>query len=292
MNLPDYSRCIEINQLLVAMGVTRLPKLPEVRFEREIVQRTTRETLDPADVTLGERLLDSAIPVSGSEIDIGRDGLLEYGGRKVVAYIRDQWTPVYFNRSEYRYHLCNCTTLQTMKDHGREKRYLVTRRWDGLFEVNYVKGGSVRKRIVAMDLCRNCIRELRLGGMYFEPFHLKDFFDRYDSYVPKTIRRIEEVKQIQTYTPQQGDYSRKYREACGYKCQLCKVDCSEHTGLLHLHHRDGDPSNNARENLHVLCVRCHARQPMHQHMPGNPDFKRKSTKIEELRREQDLLTVT
>ena len=291
MNLPDYSRCIEINQLLVAMGVTRLPELPEVRFEREIVQPTTRETLDPADVTLGERLLDSAIPVSHSEIDIGPDELLEYRGRKVVAYIRDQkWGKVdfYRGRSGYKYHLCNCTTLQIMKDHGREKRYLVTRRQDGQFKVYDVKDGPVRKGIVAMDLCNYCRELLLRKGMYPDRFRLKDFFDRYDSYVPKTIRRIEEVKQIQTYTPQQGDYSREYRKASGYKCQLCKVDCSMHTRLLHLHHRDGDPSNNAKENLQVLCVDCHAHQPLHQRMFGRPGI----TKIQELRREQDLLTVT
>ena len=84
MKFQDYSRCVEINQLLVAMGVTEIPELPEVIFEKEIVTRFEREYPDHEDIKIGERLVDSAIPVNKSEIAQRPGELLEYKGRKVV----------------------------------------------------------------------------------------------------------------------------------------------------------------------------------------------------------------
>ncbi|MBN2000930.1 HNH endonuclease [candidate division KSB1 bacterium] len=293
MNLPDYSQCVEINQLLIAMGVTQIPLLPEVRFEREIVTRFQREYLDPEDVKIGKKLIDSVIPVTKSDI-AGKPGeLLEYKGRKVVAYIRDQKAAVnfYYHYSGYKYHLCNCVTLQTMRDIGREHRYLATQRKDGMFEVHDLTVDPIQSGIVKMDLCKNCVEILKQKGIYYNPFNLEDYFSKYDSYTPKTIRKIEEVRKIQTYSPNQDDYSREYRRACNNKCQVCQVDCTEYTGILHLHHIDGNPANNERHNLQILCVDCHSKQPLHGHMLRNPEFKRQINTITQLRIDQGILTV-
>jgi len=293
MKLPDYATCVEINQLLVAMGVTQIPTLPAVKFEREIIQRFEREYPDHEDIKIGERLIDSAIPVNKSDIAQRPGELLEYKGRKVVAYIRDQKATVNFyqKRSEYRYHLCNCITMQSMRDIGREHRYLATQRNDGMFEVHDLTVFPVKKGIVRMDLCKNCAEILRRMGKYSTPFSLKQYFKKYDSYTPKTIKRVEEVRTIQTYSPRQEDYSREYRKACHNKCQICSVDCSDFTGLLHLHHIDGNPSNNQRHNLQILCVDCHSKQPLHGHMLRNPNFKRQIDMITKLRIDQGILTV-
>lgn len=168
MKFHDYAKCVEINQLMVAMGVSSIPTLPVVKFEREIVQRFEREYPDQEDIKIGDRLVDSAIPVNKSEIAQRPGELLEYKGRKVVAYIRDQKAAVNFyqNRSEYRYHLCNCSTLQSMRDIGREHRYLATQRNDGMFEVHDLTVDPVQKGIVRMDLCKNCVEILWRKGKY------------------------------------------------------------------------------------------------------------------------------
>lgn len=294
MKFPDYSRCVEINQLLIAMGVTKIPLLPGVRFEREIVNQIERVSIDQVEIEITERLIDSAIPVRKSEI-VGRFGqLLEYKGRKVCAYIRDQRAAINFyqHRSEYRYHLVNCETLTSMKDYGREGRYLATQRKDGLFEAHDLTVNPPQKGIVQMDLCQNCVKILIRMKKYFNPFNLITYFEKNDTYIPKTIRKIEEVRKIQTYSPKQDDYSREYRKACNYKCQICNVDCSDSTGLLHLHHINADPSNNRRDNLQIYCVDCHSKQPLHAHMKSNPQFQRQIEKIKELRKEQGILTVS
>jgi len=292
MKFPDYKNCVEINQLMVAMGVSSIPELPVVRFKREIVNRFEREYMDPEDIKIDEKLVDSAIPVNKFDIAQKPGELLEYKGRKVVVYIRDQKAAVdfYQHRSNYRYHLCNCSTLQSMKDIGREHRYLATQRKDGMFEVHDLTVGYVRKGVVQMDLCWNCVEALREKGKYFHPFNLERYFEENDSYTPKTIKKIEEVRTIETYSPNQRDYSREYRKACLYKCQICSVDCSKLTSLLHLHHVDGNPANNKRHNLQILCVDCHSKQPLHGHMLTEPEYKRQIDKITELRMDQGILS--
>ena len=37
------------------------------------------------------------------------------------------------------------------------------------------------------------------------------------------------------------------------KCELCDRNCDK----LHVHHLDGNPENNNRNNLMVLCMGCH-----------------------------------
>lgn len=294
MKLPDYTRCTEINQLLVAMGITKIPSLPVVKFQREILHRIEKEFIDKDDINIGKRLLASAIPVNKQDITKSPGDLLEYKGRKVVAYIRDQKASVDFNNksSSYRYHLCNCRTLQVMKSYGREFRYLATQRKDGLFEVHDLTGYDIQKGEVRLELCKNCIELLVDKRKYFSPFSLHKYFEKYDSYTPKAIKKIEHVKEIQTYQPEQEDYSREYRKVCNYRCQICDVDLNQYHNFLHLHHKDGNPANNERHNLHVLCVDCHSKQPLHGHMFRTNNFKKAISIIHKLRLEQGLLTLT
>ena len=82
--------------------------------------------------------------------------------------------------------------------------------------------------------------------------------------------------------------SKEYRAAADYRCQLCKVDCRGEQGLLQLHHRDGDTSNNAHHNLAVLCVDCHARQAYHGQMGRSASDQARIAQIRKLRRQQNL----
>ena len=293
MKFPDFKKCVEINQLMVAMGVSEIPALPVVRFETEIVKKIVTEQVDLEDIKIGEKLIDSAIPVNKSEI-AGRPGeLLEYKGRKVCAYIRDQKATInFYNKtSDYRYHLCNCGTLQSMRNIGREHRYLTTQRSNGLFEAHDLTSTPIRSGLVRMELCQNCIQILKQKNIFSFPFSLKEYYKRHDSYAPITIKTVEEVRNIQTYSPNQQQISKEYRRATNFTCQVCSVHCSDSSGLLHLHHEDGNPANNDRFNLKVLCVDCHSKQPRHGRMLANPKFKRQINMITKLRIAQGILTV-
>jgi 5-methylcytosine-specific restriction endonuclease McrA len=55
-------------------------------------------------------------------------------------------------------------------------------------------------------------------------------------------------------TPTRSAYLWRARKLRGSKCQ----DCGR-TDRLHIHHKDGDVTNNSPENLETLCTFCHGK---------------------------------
>ena len=299
MKLLDIGNSVEIKQLMAAMGAKKIPTLPKPKFQRKI-QIGPREIPDPEDQAITE-LLKGATEASYSEIANVSDGPLEYKGRKVVAYIRDQWLGWGNNRYRmggYKYHLVNCKTLIQMWSRNRAYRYLATTRSDGEFEVYEIRGRRGKrtepnkKKIVSLELCKNCKAVLEDKDEYPLPYSLEKFFEQFDSYTPKSIPTIDAVTTHQDYEPDHDQRSKKYREAAKYKCQFCNVYCGSSADtklLLHLHHIDGNPSNNEHENLQVLCFHCHGKVGPHLLRPGNA--KEKVQRILHLRHEQGIISV-
>ncbi|MOA18317.1 hypothetical protein D3C78_1386270 [compost metagenome] len=65
------------------------------------------------------------------------------------------------------------------------------------------------------------------------------------------------------YTSDWADISKATREQAGYVCSDCGVDLSSHRHLCHTHHINRVKTDNRPENLQVLCMDCHRRQPHH-----------------------------
>ena len=49
-----------------------------------------------------------------------------------------------------------------------------------------------------------------------------------------------------------GTHHQRARKMVGIACEHCQTETS-----LHVHHRDGNPSNNDPQNLQTLCASCH-----------------------------------
>ena len=291
MRLPDFHAALALIRLREQMGISFIPELPPVKFVRQTSENRVIETTDRNDEQLVTDLQENGREVSDRDLIPDTRGLLTVGGRKVVAYIRDQRGSVdKFNQtSGYRFHLCDCATMKAMRASGRENRYLASQRTDGWFPVNYrAAWGAQQHTLLRLDLCHFCRQELRYLGLLTDPFSIQQYFQQHESRVPKTIRRIETVTQVQEYQPNQRDLSRKYREAVDYRCQRCQVHCHTHQHLLHLHHRDGDRSNNARDNLRILCIECHMEQPYHSQMKRLDQNKRAVQQIRHLRQAQGM----
>lgn len=62
------------------------------------------------------------------------------------------------------------------------------------------------------------------------------------------------------YTLDWAQISREYRLEKEYTCEKCNIHISEPADrrFIHVHHKNGDKTNNRRSNLECLCVLCHA----------------------------------
>lgn len=93
------------------------------------------------------------------------------------------------------------------------------------------------------------------------------------------------------YTRDWATVSRKYKESRGWRCEDCGVYCGGAKGdrrLLHVHHRDLNPQNNAWWNLDALCVVCHSERPGtgHRRLAGAISSDGRRWSVERLRRAQ------
>ena len=88
MRLPDFAQAIEFIRLRQQMGAISIPILRRVKFVRVTRENRVVEEVDEKDKQLLEELR-SGKEVSSSDLRVQKR-FLTVGGRKVVAYIRDQ----------------------------------------------------------------------------------------------------------------------------------------------------------------------------------------------------------
>jgi hypothetical protein len=245
------------------------------------------------DVPLGDFRLEDIDPVSidivtGIEVDLkdvevnpGR--LLGYKGYQVVLYIPDQgWRieSVLDNPSEgKKVHVANCITLDEMKRRGRIERYVVR---NGL-SPNFLVSGKTREGEeiegeAELRVCMNCMKLLNYKNFnnkrgfvrkaVVNEFSLEQFFATYSSYFKYMPMRKAEDISSNHYSENWKEVSRRYRENLGWKCEGCSVDLSTqaHRKLLHVHHINGVKGDDSPNNLKALCVDCHSKEEMHEHL--------------------------
>ncbi|WP_281648761.1 hypothetical protein [Parendozoicomonas sp. Alg238-R29] len=230
------------------------------------------------------------------EID-GSQGVLNYNGHQVMLYIPDQGDDILVvlndGKQGRRIHIAECSTLEFMRNTGRFGRYDVISRMDGLFPVfgsnpetgEHVPGES------DLGVCKNCLKVLNYQryddlpwaekGAIFTDFNFESFFETYSSFF-KSLPTSSASGQS-GYTANWAAISTKIRRQLNYHCEHCGVDLKDHTRLLHVHHINGNKTDNRRENLRGLCANCHKKQPHHGHLHVS---REDSLAINNLRRQQ------
>ncbi|HIF9381511.1 TPA: HNH endonuclease [Photobacterium damselae] len=209
-------------------------------------------------------------------------GLLSYKGRHVTLYIKA-------NGSSARFHISDCSTLQSMRSSGRFERYVVTNNTSGEFIVDTTYG-EIKARL---KVCQNCLRKLNYKGcntttkigLIVQNFNMAEFFSTYSSFFPHMPSRLAETAKS-GYTDDWSKISSHYRVEKNFECEECKVNMRSHRALLHVHHISGVKSDNRPSNLKALCIDCHSKQPKHEHMALS---HRERQVINDLRKDQGLL---
>lgn len=221
-----------------------------------------------------------------NEIKVESDFTLSYKGQRVIVYIRDiNHYSAQVNLP--RFHFSSCSTLQSMKSNNRWHRYVVSNRDDGYFLVNHVEHNtSERSKEVLLNVCQNCLSQISWNGFdrtkpydikkkIVDNFNLKDFFDAYPKdIIYTTPRYTSDNAPINNYTDDWFFISGNLKKSKNYQCSQCKLFFhGDKKQFLHVHHINGEKNNNNIDNLEVLCIKCHAEEPMHSHMKNSKSYK-------------------
>lgn len=226
------------------------------------------------DPEIEKSITTRGITVEPDEVRVAPDGILEYQGRKIVLYIRD------VKGHLPKYHVVDCQTLKEMRSAGRHKRYVVTRRTDGEFLLNFADNLSrPEPETHRLDICKHCLRQLKLRYIYApNAFPLADWFNAINpSYEPPPIDGLygpittPATDPVSNYPPNWKLLSLQCRERAGWKCEECRIYLKLQPKFLHAHHLRGT-QHNRPEELQALCIRCHAEQRGHSHIKHWPDY--------------------
>ena len=256
--------------------------------------------------------IESKIIEDGSVVLIGDElikhldastGLLAIGNTQITLHIYDPFSDKEVlseqPATQPKFHLTECKTIENMRDKGRFDRYVSSNRRDGLFQVRpYEFDKKIRGAEMEANLtpCKNCLMSLNYNGYaqqdiysmkekIFSNFSLKNFFKDFES-----VFRCLPLYTVETFP--EGNYTKDWacrsheaRRKANWTCSCCGICCVEQTGLLHVHHKDGNRGNNRPSNLEVLCLACHKSRPFHGRMAYSPQ---KKLKLEQLRISQKL----
>ena len=235
------------------------------------------DLVDPADLIIG---------TSNALYDVSESGEI----RRVVIYITQKKGPgpgaltiedLCDEERFHKFHLFLCRTIKTYT----LNRYRKSNRTDGNFRYHLIWNNKEHEPEAAesgrgLRICKNCLNEFpKEFGYSRDPqdFELEKFVESGSSidglsasaYLPAIGDRLR------LYPDDWDKISKSVKERVDWECQDCgkSLKDSKLRKYLQAHHTDGDPSFNSLGNLRVLCIRCHAEQPMHGHIKNDPAYK-------------------
>lgn len=239
----------------------------------------------PIDIPIIERLRSVGIDIKIDEIQINSDSTLTYNGYRVLLYIRDIHS-MGREANMPKYHLAYCQTLEKMHKNDRFNRYVVANSDTGHFQVNVVDS-AIQSQSVKLNVCQNCLDKIHWKGFDMQKmlrsarlqlvsqFSLVDFFKAY----PRDLISVKPshtsaTAPINDYSQDWSNISKDIKLTREQKCQACGIILKRNDSkYLHVHHRNGQRNDNRDSNLDVLCIFCHANQPMHGHIKLTLQYK-------------------
>ena len=168
----------------------------------------------------------------------------------------------------YRYHIYKCSTITNMFNTGRKDRYKMNIREDGTFHYKlHDFRGNLLKEVEnqKLNICKNCLKKF----LHTEPsdndvrnFNLKNFHKQNNSFFDFDTSKLEKGENAKpnVYSRKWNEISTQVKTKRDYICENCtwKPNSDYQKRFVHTHHQNGDKTNNTKDNLKVLCIKCHA----------------------------------
>ena len=284
---PDEEIFNTFSDIFNVMGITRDDIASEMYdWELPPLPPSEREKLGSS-----EGLLMTKEVMAGLEV-AQPGGAMLYRGRPVLVYIRDQM----LRRNKYErgwynpFHICYCHSLREAKEeHRYENRYVLTYDTSGEFLVNL----SVREDNYGtvyteakeqhtyrkLKVCQTCLYELNWKGFrkyagpgikWFEGGDKRKRLQMAENFsiseFLQSVRKSQfQPMQIEGISASGGTAIKKYSLTAEMKQQIKNsvnniCECCGETFTarqLEIHHRNHNEGDNRRENLLVICKKCH-----------------------------------
>lgn len=202
-------------------------------------------------------------------ISFDEDGIfIEHEGRKYKGYMFIKEYHITRFRSFPRFHLVKCEKIDEFIRNGR-------------FTTRYQFSNTATNSVVDIDsgtdypdqvlrLCSYC------SGIINEAIpNTQSFFEQLHEQ-GENIDNEEIEIDIYGYVRNWTQISRDFRKFMDYKCETCGIQIVSNIDrrYLHVHHKNGDKTNNQRSNLECNCILCHAYiDSTHEHNFSNKRLK-------------------
>ena len=134
--------------------------------EGESLTKAT-EALESADAAAEKAaselptLIETIIVEDITDVTSADNGTLEYMGHQVLVYIRHQLLEHDGSPVTYKFHVAECTTLESARKDGRLGRYVATSRKDGIFLVSFLDQDgdpSLEAHEIELGVCTHCLK--------------------------------------------------------------------------------------------------------------------------------------
>jgi ribosomal protein L40E len=277
VTLPDFIEFEPFNQLRRLMNAP----LPNEFSAGYTVKHLTQDDLDRA-----LEGIEGVTVEDFNDIEVLPDGTLSYKHRRVLLYIRDKWA--FPQQNLPKFHVADCRKLGQMRQKGRFGRYVISTRTDGKFKMNFIYQAGREGSICDLKVCRLCLAHLSYRGYnqgsrrrdeeIYKTFALDVYFAAYPkSLIAALPLHTDDTAPLNDYDDGFREASVRYRAEHGWRCENenCGVDLSDppNRKYLHTHHVNAQKYDDRRENHKALCIRCHAEEPMHEHLKNSPDYR-------------------
>ncbi len=189
----------------------------------------------------------------------------------------------------HKYHLVNCSTLQTAKDKGWSEKFKMSQRQDGKFFYRFIQDDHIHTTNDSQKLvvCGNCLKEINLLNESKETYEKTQFSpsiffseEFQNNWLPSSSNNHYARDSVPNmYSKDWDKISLGYKERMGFicegeNCSYRNLNTPELKKYLNCHHVNMDKANSKYSNLKALCILCHANQPNHGHLKSSNEYKK------------------